>query len=133
MVQVATGGESHEVLPMLLIVPTWFGGANGEMALLGFGDVVLPGLLLVYTRIFDLQHHRSLITGYFVPASVGYGVGLLLTYVALCLNLGGDQVSRPPPCTSGSLSSAQCAQEACDLAWHDPMGCSGSSCQLYIP
>ena len=107
MVQVATGGESHEVLPMLLIVPTWFGGANGEMALLGFGDVVLPGLLLVYTRIFDLQHHRSLITGYFVPASVGYGVGLLLTYVALCLNLGGDQVSRPPICTLCSKSSAQ--------------------------
>ena len=51
--QVARGGESHEVLPMLLIVPTWFGGASGEMALLGFGDVVLPGLLLVYTRVFD--------------------------------------------------------------------------------
>ncbi len=91
---------------MLLIVPTWFGGTNGEMALLGFGDVVLPGLLLVYTRIFDMQHHRGLITGYFVPASAGYGVGLLLTYAALCLSLGGDEVGRKPHCESGSKSSA---------------------------
>ena len=90
--QVARGGESHEVLPMLLIVPTWAGGASGEVALLGFGDVVLPGLLLVYTRIFDLQHRRGLCSGYFVPASVGYGVGLILTYGALYLQLGGDQV-----------------------------------------
>ena len=89
----ARGGESHEVLPMLLIVPTWFGGARGEMTLLGFGDVVLPGLLLVYARVFDLQHNRSLCSSYFVPAAVGYGVGLILTYGALYLHLGGDQVS----------------------------------------
>lgn len=79
---------------MLLIVPTWFGGASGEMALLGFGDVVLPGLLLVYTRIFDLQYHRGLCSGYFVLASIGYGVGLVLTYGALFFQLGGDQVSQ---------------------------------------
>ena len=77
---------------MLLIVPTWAGGASGEVALLGFGDVVLPGLLLVYTRIFDLQYHRGLCSGYFVLASVGYGVGLILTYGALYFQLGGDQV-----------------------------------------
>ena len=88
----ARGGDSHEVLPMLLIVPTWAGGASGEVALLGFGDVVLPGLLLVYTRIFDLQYHKGLCSGYFVPASVGYGVGLILTYGALYFQLGGDQV-----------------------------------------
>ena len=82
---------------MLLIVPTWFGGASGEMALLGFGDVVLPGLLLVYTRIFDLQYHRGLCCGYFVPASVGYGLGLILTYGALYFQLGGDQVRRLSP------------------------------------
>ena len=91
--QVASGGDSHEVLPMLLIVPTWFGGASGGMMLLGFGDVVLPGLLLVYARVFDLQHHRSLCSSYFVPASIGYGVGLMLTYGALYLQLGGDQVN----------------------------------------
>ncbi len=99
--QVARGGESHEVLPMLLIVPTWFGGASGEMALLGFGDVVLPGLLLVYTRVFDLQHHKGLCSSYFVPASVGYGVGLVLTYGALYLQLGGDQVSMHANFVSG--------------------------------
>ena len=91
---------------MLLIVPTWFGGASGEMALLGFGDVVLPGLLLVYTRVFDLQHHRSLCSSYFVPASVGYGVGLVLTYGALYLQLGGDQVSMHAGCVLGRLPDA---------------------------
>ena len=78
---------------MLLIVPTWAGGASGELALLGFGDVVLPGLLLVYTRIFDLQHRRGVCSGYFAPASVGYGIGLILTYGALYFQLGGDQVT----------------------------------------
>ena len=91
---------------MLLIVPTWFGAASGEMVLLGFGDVVLPGLLLVYTRVFDLQHHRSLCSSYFVPASVGYGVGLMLTYGALYLQLGGDQVSMHAKYVLGKLPDA---------------------------
>lgn len=91
--QVATGGQSHEVLPILLLVPRFgHGTAGGGYNILGFGDMVLPGLLVVYARTFDLRHRRGVATGYFLPASIGYGAGLLLTYIALTLELGGDQV-----------------------------------------
>lgn len=79
---------------MLLTAPNMRGGPNAGYSVLGFGDVVLPGLLLVYAHIFDLRHRSSLWSGYFLPASVGYGCGLILTFVALLLELFGDQV-RP--------------------------------------
>lgn len=41
--QVATGGDSHIPIPFLLIVPHLL---NPEMSILGFGDIVLPGLLV---------------------------------------------------------------------------------------
>ena len=42
----ATGGASHEMLPVLLLVPR-LAGPPGAYSMLGYGDVVLPGLLLV--------------------------------------------------------------------------------------
>ena len=81
---------------MLLMVPHFLCGAGGAggYTFLGFGDVVLPGLLLVYTCIHDLAFPpaRGCACGYFAPACAGYGAGLLLTYGALLLELGGDQV-----------------------------------------
>ena len=96
--QVATGGQTHEALPMLLMVPRFLCGAGaGGYTFLGFGDVVLPGLLLVYACIHDLAFPpaRGCACGYFLPASLGYGAGLALTYGALLLELGGDQVRSP--------------------------------------
>ena len=99
------GGDTHEVLPMLLLVPRFLCGDGGGYTYLGFGDVVLPGLLLGYARIFDLggrgapccvRRCRSgccaWAGGYFGPACLGYATGLVLTYAALLLELGGDQV-----------------------------------------
>lgn len=83
---------------MLILVPRFWGPPG--YSLLGFGDVVLPGLLLVYTRVWDLANAphlgkgaASVWGGYFAWASVGYGAGLLCTYAALLLEIGGDQVS----------------------------------------
>ena len=83
---------------MLVIIP-YFWGLPGY-TMMGFGDIVLPGLLIVYTRIQDVASQLggggqgSLRHGYFLPAVVGYGVGLLLTYAALLLELGGKQVRQ---------------------------------------
>ena len=98
LLQVAEGGATHVRMPMLVIIP-YFWGLPGY-TMLGFGDIVLPGLLIVYTRIQDLASQLQsggvsqtlLRHGYFLPAVVGYGVGLLLTYAALLLELGGKQV-----------------------------------------
>ena len=58
MVEVATGGDSGEQLPMVLKVPHL--GSNPlkvcflPFSMLGFGDILVPGLLLSYCHSFDL-------------------------------------------------------------------------------
>jgi hypothetical protein len=58
MVEVATGGDSGEQLPMVLKVPHL--GSNPlkvcwmPYSMLGFGDILVPGLLLSYCHSFDL-------------------------------------------------------------------------------
>ncbi|KXZ43021.1 hypothetical protein GPECTOR_106g115 [Gonium pectorale] len=55
MVQVAQGGSSGEFIPMLLRVPHFGLPGLGGYSLLGFGDVILPGLLVAYMRRVDLD------------------------------------------------------------------------------
>lgn len=56
--QVATGGSSHEALPVLLLVPR-LGDSAGGYSMLGYGDVVLPGLLLVRRTVDSLNGSMS--------------------------------------------------------------------------
>ena len=59
MVEVATGGDTGEQLPMVLKVPHL--GSNPlkvcwlPYSMLGFGDILVPGLLVSYCHSFDLQ------------------------------------------------------------------------------
>jgi len=69
-------------------------------SLLGFGDILVPGLLVSYCHAFDLIHG---IRGrlYFVSTSIAYAVGLIITFVGLFLMKG---VAQPAllylvPCT----------------------------------
>ena len=60
MVEVATGGDTGEQLPMVLKVPHLsstleFARACGvPYSMLGFGDILVPGLLLSYCHSFDI-------------------------------------------------------------------------------
>ena len=103
--QVATGGDQHWQLPMLLIVPAFHLSPATGPVILGFGDILLPGLLGVYSRTFDLYHNLDTWQSYFWPTVVGYAVGLMLTYIALWIEIGGSQ-GQPAllyllPCTLG--------------------------------
>ena len=103
--QVATGGDHHWQLPMLLMVPAFHVTPATGPVILGFGDVLLPGLLGVYSRTFDLCHKLAAWHGYFWPNVFGYAVGLVLTYLALWFEVGGSQ-GQPAllylvPCTLG--------------------------------
>jgi len=90
MKKVATGGSTHEILPMALILPNL--GTPGAYSMLGYGDIALPGLLLVYAASFDEVHRLGgALKSYFWMELAGYVLGLLCTYGALALDIGGQQ------------------------------------------
>ena len=95
---------------------------------------MLPGLLAVFCRRFDLSQRLPLAKGYFLPCVVGYGGGMLLTYAALWFSWFGDQ-GQPAllylvPATLGSVSLLAAARGQFRLLWDndfEPLGGSASS------
>ncbi|KAH6930445.1 hypothetical protein HPB50_013702 [Hyalomma asiaticum] len=87
MVEVARGGGSKEQIPMVMRVPR-FGNQDisaclNSYSLLGFGDILVPGLLLAFLRGFDLINVGGCM--YFPVALIFYGLGLLATFAGLYL------------------------------------------------
>ncbi|KFO27681.1 Signal peptide peptidase-like 2C [Fukomys damarensis] len=88
MLEVASGpadSSSHERLPMMLKVPRLRASAltpcDQPFSILGFGDIVVPGFLVVYCHRFDV-HIRSHQV-YFVACTIAYAVGLMVTFLAM--------------------------------------------------
>ncbi|PNG62252.1 Signal peptide peptidase-like 2, partial [Tetrabaena socialis] len=118
---VAEGGSSGEYLPMLLRVPHFGFAGLGGYSLLGFGDIILPGLLVAYTRRLDLDLGLSLLRSYFPYCAAAYGAGLLLTYAALAGSWFGDQ-GQPAllylvPCTLPTVVALGWARGQLGLMW----------------
>ncbi|XP_010255329.1 PREDICTED: signal peptide peptidase-like 4 [Nelumbo nucifera] len=91
MIVVARGDKSGEDgIPMLLKIPRMFDPWGGY-SIIGFGDILLPGLLIAFSLRYDWLAKKNLRTGYFLWAMVAYGLGLLITYVALNLMDGHGQ------------------------------------------
>ncbi|XP_043910678.1 signal peptide peptidase-like 2B [Protopterus annectens] len=93
---------TFKVLPMVLKVPRLNASplalCDRPFSLLGFGDVLVPGLLVVYCHRFDIQVQSSRI--YFVACTVAYGIGLLVTFVALAvMQVGQPALLYLVPCT----------------------------------
>jgi len=102
MIRVARGGDTGEAVPMLLRIPS-IGDPLGGYRMLGFGDIVLPGLLVSYYRRHDLLSSRTIFQGYFLPGLVGYFVGLCCTIVALVvMKLGQPALLYLVPGTLGT-------------------------------
>ncbi|KAM8939353.1 signal peptide peptidase-like 2B [Pelodytes ibericus] len=105
MVEVAAGptdSYTQEKLPMVLKVPRLNSSplalCDRPFSLLGFGDILVPGLLVAYCHRFDIQMQSSRI--YFVACTIGYGIGLLVTFVALALmQRGQPALLYLVPCT----------------------------------
>ncbi|XP_076356544.1 signal peptide peptidase-like 2B isoform X2 [Tachypleus tridentatus] len=87
MVKVATGGSSQEMLPMVLRVPHFnfdpMSVCYKQYSLLGFGDILAPGLLVAYCHGYDLLVGNRRV--YFITTAVCYGLGLIITFVGLYL------------------------------------------------
>ncbi|KAJ8438923.1 hypothetical protein Cgig2_033810 [Carnegiea gigantea] len=93
-----SGGES---IPMLLRVPRFYDPFAGY-DMIGFGDILFPGLLVSFFYRYDRANKRSLINGYFLWLATGYGVGLCFTYLALYLmEEGQPALLYLVPCTLG--------------------------------
>uniref|UniRef100_A0A286Y1T8 Signal peptide peptidase-like 2B n=1 Tax=Cavia porcellus TaxID=10141 RepID=A0A286Y1T8_CAVPO len=105
MVEVATGpsdSATHEKLPMVLKVPRLNSSplalCDRPFSLLGFGDILVPGLLVAYCHRFDVQVQSSRV--YFMASTIAYGIGLLVTFVALALmQRGQPALLYLVPCT----------------------------------
>ncbi|XP_072261310.1 signal peptide peptidase-like 2B isoform X1 [Pyxicephalus adspersus] len=105
MVEVAAGpsdSSTQEKLPMVLKVPRLNSSplalCDRPFSLLGFGDILVPGLLVAYCNRFDIQIQSSRI--YFLACTIAYGIGLLVTFVALALmQRGQPALLYLVPCT----------------------------------
>ena len=86
MVEVATGGSTDEQLPMVLKVPHFNSHpllcCFESYSMLGFGDILVPGLLVSYCHGFDLQKGTGVWT-YWLLANICYMVGMVVTFVSL--------------------------------------------------
>lgn len=118
MVEVAAGpsdSSTQEKLPMVLKVPRLNSSplalCDRPFSLLGFGDILVPGLLVAYCHRFDIQIQSSRI--YFLACTIAYGIGLLVTFVALALmQRGQPALLYLVPCTLlTSLTVALCRKE----------------------
>ncbi|XP_051132709.1 signal peptide peptidase-like 4 isoform X1 [Andrographis paniculata] len=91
MIVVARGdGSGEDGIPMLLKIPRLFDPWGGY-SIIGFGDIIIPGLLVAYSLRYDWLAKKTLKAGYFLWAMVAYGLGLLVTYVALNMMDGHGQ------------------------------------------
>ncbi|XP_072258525.1 signal peptide peptidase-like 2A isoform X2 [Pyxicephalus adspersus] len=103
MVEVAAGpSERSEKLPVVIRVPRFQYSAatlcDIPMSLLGFGDIIVPGLLVAYCKRFDVRTASSSI--YYISCTIAYAVGMVLTFVILMvMKTGQPALLYLVPCT----------------------------------
>lgn len=105
MIAVARGDNSGgESIPMLLRIPRFFDPWGGY-DMIGFGDILFPGLLVAFSYRYDRCNKKGIWNGYFLWLVMGYAFGLFLTYVALYLMDGHGQPALLylVPCTLGLI------------------------------
>ncbi|MED6186889.1 Signal peptide peptidase-like 3, partial [Stylosanthes scabra] len=100
---VARGDKAGgEAIPMLLRFPRLLDPWGGY-DMIGFGDILFPGLLVSFAHRFDKDKKKGALSGYFLWLIIGYGVGLIFTYLGLYLMNGHGQPALLylVPCTLG--------------------------------
>ncbi|CAB3995958.1 signal peptide peptidase-like 2B isoform X1 [Paramuricea clavata] len=123
MVDVATGEGHKEQLPMVLKVPRIIRSAlliceRRDYSLLGFGDILVPGLFVSFCHSFD-RMAKTPYRIYYVASSIAYGVGLIITFAALYLMKEGQPalVYLVPSTLLTVIVISLIRKEFCDL-WH---------------
>ncbi|KAB1215343.1 Signal peptide peptidase-like 2 [Morella rubra] len=87
MIVVARGDKSGEDgIPMLLKIPRMFDPWGGY-SIIGFGDILLPGLLMAFSLRYDFLANKSLRAGYFLWAMFAYGLVKTLGFEKLMVSV----------------------------------------------
>ncbi|XP_027871115.1 signal peptide peptidase-like 2A isoform X4 [Xiphophorus couchianus] len=90
MVQVALGPDaSGEKIPVVMRVPRFSAWAQNlcglQFSILGYGDIIVPGLLVAYCSRFDVWiNSRKKV--YFISCGFAYLLGLVLTFAVMLLS-----------------------------------------------
>ncbi|XP_041091487.1 signal peptide peptidase-like 2A isoform X5 [Polyodon spathula] len=104
MVQVAAGpGATGEKLPIVMRVPRLSSPTQYlcgmEFSLLGYGDIIVPGLLVAYCHRFDVWNNNSTKI-YYISCTIAYGVGMIVTLVVMVFSkMGQPALLYLVPCT----------------------------------
>ncbi|KAM8893931.1 signal peptide peptidase-like 2A isoform 4-T4 [Spinachia spinachia] len=90
MVQVALGPDaSGEKLPVVMRVPRFSAWAQNlcgmQFSILGYGDIIIPGLLVAYCSRFDVWINSSRKI-YFVSCCIAYLLGMIVTFAVMLLS-----------------------------------------------
>lgn len=121
MIAVARGENSGgDAIPMLLRIPRFFDPWGGY-DMIGFGDIIFPGLLVSFSFRFDKENKKGKLNGYFFWISFGYAFGLFLTYLGLYLMNGHGQPALLylVPCTLGLTVILGCTRGELGLLWNN--------------
>ncbi|XP_014513823.1 signal peptide peptidase-like 2 isoform X1 [Vigna radiata var. radiata] len=129
MITVARGDKAGgEAIPMLLRFPR-LSDPWGGYDMIGFGDILFPGLLVSFSRRFDKDLKKGVVSGYFLWLVIGYAFGLFFTYLGLYLMNGHGQPALLylVPCTLGVAVVLGCKRGELSVLWNYEADSSSSS------
>ncbi|KAH9504036.1 hypothetical protein Btru_067579 [Bulinus truncatus] len=116
MMKIATGGSNDreqmeatetnrpkEFIPWLFVIPslstdTFMACMRRTFSMLGFGDIVIPGILISYNAVLDVRSNTKMV--YYLTSSLSYLLGMVICMISLVyMNSGQPALLYLIPCT----------------------------------
>ncbi|XP_051896165.1 signal peptide peptidase-like 2A isoform X3 [Pristis pectinata] len=119
-----------EKLPVIIrvprLVPSVATLCGLPFSVLGFGDIIVPGLLVAYCRRFDVQTNGANI--YFILCTIAYAFGMVLTFaVLIVMKMAQPALLYLVPCTLITCTLTALARKEMRKFW------AGSGYETMIP
>uniref|UniRef100_A0A8C1T3B7 PA domain-containing protein n=1 Tax=Cyprinus carpio TaxID=7962 RepID=A0A8C1T3B7_CYPCA len=119
--------SSYEKLPVVMRIPQFSALAQNlcmmQFSILGYGDIIIPGLLVAYCHRFDVWMGNSRRI-YFISCAVAYAVGLVLTFAVMLLSkMGQPALLYLVPCTLLTSAVLACVRKEFRLFWSGSRTC----------
>ncbi|KAA0715321.1 Signal peptide peptidase-like 2A [Triplophysa tibetana] len=117
----ADPSSTYEKLPVVMRIPQFFAVAQNlcmtQFSILGYGDIIIPGLLVAYCHRFDVWMGNSRRI-YFISCALAYSVGLVVTFAVMLLSkMGQPALLYLVPCTLLTSSILACVRKEFKQFW----------------